>query len=180
MKKISILLLSVCLSLANISCQTETVNTDPNTTNNGGSDPGKYTEANNFSLVSDADQKINLADYKDNVVVLFFFGSGCASCKAISPTIQSTFVDAYKDKKVKVIGLDTWDGSLNAVKSFRTNASLTFPLLLNASGVAKTYGTTYDRIVIVDKSGNVQFKGTKLAKNDVADAKKVVDDYLSK
>lgn len=188
-----IYLLLAAISLAFISCEkpaeialdpianpgdTMGTNTQPkDTTMASTGNPGLSKD---FTLTSDTNLKVSLSDFKDNVVVLFFFGSGCPSCKAVSPNIQKTFVDDYANKKVQVIGLDTWDGNLNAVKSFRSNANLTFPLLLQASGVAKTFETTYDRILVVDKKGEVRFKGTQLARNDIANAKKAVDEYLAK
>lgn len=144
-------------------------------------EPAKDSEkAVSFTLVSDNEKSVKIEDFKDNVVVLFMFGNGCTSCKATAPSIESTFVTNYSGKKVQVIGLDTWDGNLASVRAFKSSSSLSFPLLLEASSVAKTLETTYDRIVIVDKKGVVRFKGLQLAKNDIESAKKVVDEYLAK
>ncbi len=166
-------------STTNTGTTTGTTSTTPGgTTGNAGTT--STVNSKNFTLTSDINIKVSLSDYKDNVVVLFFFGSGCTSCKAVSPEIQKTFVDNYANKKVQVIGLDTWDGNLSAVKSFKSSSNLTFPLLLEASGVAKTFETTYDRILVVDKKGEVKFKGTQLSRNDVSNAKKAVDELLAK
>jgi 2-keto-3-deoxy-galactonokinase len=50
--------------------------------------------------------------------------------------------------------------------------------LLNASAVATDYGTTYDRLVVIDKDGNVAFKGNRGAGNDVATVKEKVEEIL--
>ena len=169
-----------------ISCKVETETPvisptpTPPGTSTGNPTPPVTGNTLDFSLVSDTNLKVSLSDYKDKVVVLFFFGSGCSSCKAVSPDVQTTFVNNYDIAKVQVIGLDTWDGNLSAVQSFKTSSTLTFPLLLSASGVAKTFETTYDRLLVVDKKGVIRFKGAQLARNDIANAKKVVDEYLSK
>lgn len=173
------------MTLTNFSCKTESaapaVQT-PTTPSTGGvsQTPVVTEKAINFTLASDGSKDVTLEDYKTNVVILFFFGNGCTSCKATAPTVESTFVSSYAGKKVQVIGLDTWDGNLASVRAFKTASSLSFPLLLNASGVAKTLETTYDRIMVVDKNGFVRFKGTNLANGDIANAKKVVDEYLAK
>ena len=172
MNTIKITLLSFALSLL-LSCENiaesdvDPINTNSNSTStNSGNSSNNDNETNsgtttantkNFTLTSDVNMRVSLSDYKDNVVVLFFFGNGCSSCKAVSPEIQKTFVDNYANKKVQVIGLDTWDGNLNSVKSFKSSSNLTFPLLLEASGVAKTFETTYDRILVIDKKGEVKF-----------------------
>lgn len=181
------LVVAFSLSLIGLSCQVETA--VPNTPTNSGVTPpvnsgnptsGTIDNSVNFTLSSDINTKISLADYKDKVVVLFFFGNGCSSCKATSPSIQSNFVANYEGKNVQVLGLDTWDGNLASVQSFKKLSNLTFPLLLEASGVAKSFETSYDRLVIVDKKGIVRFKGTQLAGNDITNAKKVIDEYLIK
>jgi peroxiredoxin len=185
MKTNFFIILIMVITLTNFSCKTESVipavqapNTQPSGTVS--QTPVVNDKAINFTLTSDASKDVTLEDYKNNVVVLFFFGNGCPSCKATAPSIESTFVNNYAGKKVQVIGLDTWDGNLASVRAFKTASSLTFPLLLNASVVAKTLETTYDRILVVDKNGIVRFKGTNLANGDIANAQKVVDEYLGK
>lgn len=187
MKQTSFLILLLLISLGIFSCDTESINADvqaptptPPSVGNVDQTPIGNEMAINFTLISDLEKKVSLSDYKDKVVVLFLFGNGCSSCKATAPTVESTFVSDYVGKKVQVIGLDTWDGNLASVKAFKTTTSLTFPLLLEASSVAKSLGTTYDRIMVVDKKGIVRFKGTKLANGDISNAKKVVDEYLTK
>lgn len=190
---LSILFISLFLS----SCEVKNASPDdqssspstpisqtPNVTPDPNSPPVGTVEIKNdvvnFSLTSDANKKVNLADYRDNVVVLFFFGNGCSSCKAASPSIEKSFVKNYLGKKVQVIGLDTWDGNLASVESFKNTSSLSFPLLLEASSVAKTLETTYDRLMIIDKKGVVRFKGNQLARNDLSNAVKIVDEFLAK
>jgi peroxiredoxin len=164
----------------NNSGSSSTNNSGNSSANNSGTATGNTDKTKDFTLTSDTNLKVSLSDYKDNVVVLFFFGNGCSSCRAVSPEIQKTFVDNYTNKKVQVLGLDTWDGNINSVRSFKSSANLTFPLLLQASSVAKTFETTYDRILVLDKKGEVHFKGTQLARNDLANAKKAVDEILAK
>ena len=48
------------------------------------------------------------------------------------------------------LGLDVWDGNSSSVDAFETVTEVSFPLLLNASSVARDYETTYDRIVVID------------------------------
>jgi peroxiredoxin len=180
MKKIiSILSLLVVFS----SCEKETTTpaiVTPSTTPPVTTTPVVPESAADFTLTSDADAKVKLSEYKGKVVVLFFFGNGCSSCKATSPSIQSTFGTSYDSKKFQIIGLDTWDGNLASVQAFKKSSNLTFPLLLNASGVAKTFSTTYDRLMVIDKEGFIRFKGNQLAGNDLTNAKKSVDDYVNK
>lgn len=65
------------------------------------------------------------------------------------------------------MGLDQWNGNTSAVQGFKDATNVTFPLLKNASSVASSYGTTYDRLLIIDKEGKIHFKGTQLANKDI-------------
>jgi len=79
-----------------------------------------------------------------------------------------------------VVGLDQWNGNSASVQAFKTVTNVTFPLLLNASGVASDYKTTYDRIVVIDKAGKIAFTGKQSASSDMDAAKAKVTELLSK
>ena len=134
-----------------------------------------------FSLKDLNGNSVQLSDYKGKVVLLFFLGNSCPSCKAVAPGLESTFVKGYaNNSNFAILGLDAWDGDKTAVTAFKSSTSVTFPLLLEASDIASNYKVAYDRLVVVDKNGFVRFKGTQLASNDIGSAKTVVDTYLSK
>jgi peroxiredoxin len=134
-----------------------------------------------FTLKSLEGADVSLSSYKNKVVTLFFFGNNCSSCKAVAPSVQSTLVTPFaSNTSYAVLGLDQWNGNAASVQAFKTATSVTFPLLLNASGVAAEYKTTYDRIVIIDKAGSIAFSGNQLVSQDIAAAKAKVTELLSK
>jgi peroxiredoxin len=134
-----------------------------------------------FTLKSLEGADVSLSNYKNKVVTLFFFGNNCPSCKAVAPSVQSTLVTPFaSNTNYAVLGLDQWNGNTASVQAFKTATSVTFPLLLNASGVAAEYKTTYDRIVIIDKAGSIAFSGNQLVSQDLAAAKAKVTELLSK
>jgi len=53
-------------------------------------------------------------------------------------------------------------------------------LLLNASSIASDYKTTFDRIFVIDKAGNIAFNGTQSASSDIAAAKAKIMELLAK
>ena len=123
---------------------------------------------------------IKLSDYNDKVVVLFFLGHSCPSCKAVAASVEKELNTDYAGKtNYAILGLDTWDGNNSSMQSFKDVTGITFPLLLKASGVAKDYNTTYDRFVVINKSGNIVHNGTRLATNDLATVKSKVDELLA-
>jgi len=134
-----------------------------------------------FTLKSLDGADVSLSNYKNKVVTLFFFGNNCPSCKAVAPSVQSMLVTPFaSNANYEVLGLDQWNGNTAAVQAFKTATGVTFPLLLNASGVAADYKTTYDRIVIIDKAGKIAFSGNQLVSQDIAAAKAKVTELLSK
>jgi len=150
---------------------------EPGTPDNPGT-PGT-TMAAAFELKSLTGQTVKLSDFKDKVVVLFFFGNACPSCKAAAPSIQTMLQGTFgSNSSFALIGLDQWDGNAASVESFKTATGVTFPLLLMASSTAKAYSTTYDRLVVVDKSGNIVFSGKQLAGSDLGAVKSKVEMLL--
>lgn len=135
--------------------------------------------AADFSLRSLSGDTIRLSDQRDKVVVLFFFGFGCPHCKESAPRIQESLVAPYVSRTdYLLVGLDVWNGSPSAVESFRNTTGLSVPMLLNASGVGTVYGTTNDRLIVVDKAGYVRFKGNQAAYKDLEAAKQVVNELI--
>ncbi len=118
------------------------------------------TTAPGFTLKSIEGTNVSLSDFSNKVVVLFFFGNNCPSCKAVASNVQSMLVTPFAaSTDYMVLGLDQWDGNEASVMAFKTATNVTFPLLLNASGVATDYQTTFDRIIVIDKSGKIAFSG---------------------
>lgn len=139
------------------------------------------TTAPAFTLKSLDGANVSLSDFNNKVVVLFFFGNNCPSCKAAAPNVESMLVTPFaKSTDYMVLGLDQWDGNSAAVQTFKTTTKVSFPLLLNASDVAKDYGTTYDRIIVIDKMGKIAFMGKQSAASDIAAAKAKVMELTNK
>lgn len=142
-------------------------------------DPVVVGDAPDFTLNSLASGTVKLADHPGKAIVLFFFGNNCPSCKSAAPNIEAMLHSPFKGRSdYLILGLDTWNGNANSVQAFKTTTGVTFPLLLSASTVATSYGTTYDRLVIIDKDGNVAFKGTRGASSDIATVKEKVEEIL--
>jgi len=165
MKYLLPVLLSLFL-LTGCSDDSESPTTPSNPT--PGPTPSDLPDAPSFNLDTDTGQSMSLSDYKGDVLVIFFFGNNCPPCKGAAPKIESDLTQKFKDKvDFSIIGIDQWDGNKSSVESFRNTTEVTFPLGLKGSGVAKDYGTTYDRLVIVDKEGKLAFVGKTQSTNDL-------------
>jgi peroxiredoxin len=133
-----------------------------------------------FTLKSLDGADVSLSGFNNKVVVLFFFGNNCPSCKAAAPSVESMLADPFASSTdYMLLGLDQWDGNAASVQAFKSATNVTFPLLLNASGVAADYKTTFDRIVVIDKSGKIVFSGKQSAATDIAAAKAKVMELVN-
>jgi peroxiredoxin len=159
-----------------ISCSEETVLPEENRNDNKEEIEQPDLSSNTaptFTLKDTNGSDVSLSTYDGKVIVLFFLGSGCPSCRATAPKIQNQIANTYSSNEVAVLGLDQWDGNSAAVTNFKSVSQVTFPLLLNASDVARQYETTYDRLIVIDKNGNIHFKGDSLASQNLS---KVVEE----
>jgi len=138
------------------------------------------SKAPDFTLSTTVGDQVHLFDYKDKVIVLYFFGNNCPHCIAEGPAIESELINPYVNRNdIIVLGLDYWNGDPDLVRKFRQITGLTIPLLLDAGNVATNYKTTYNRIVIIDKSLNIVFSGTQSAVNDLPAVKEKLDMLLA-
>ncbi len=138
-------------------------------------------KAPDFKLVTLSGESYQLSDMKGKVVVLYFFlSTNCLSCLAAMPDIESDLVKPFENNKdVIVLALDVADGNANIIQYFKDFTGVTFPVLMNASEVANSYQTTFDRLVIIDKAGKIRYKGSRPVINETAAANQTINQYLN-
>jgi len=127
------------------------------------------------------DGKFTLSEHEGKVVAVFLFGNTCPYCIASGPSIESSLYQEFMDDpNFVMIGVDTWDGSSNetSVSGFRNSTGITFPLALKAGHVASTYGTTYDRLLVINAEGTLVHKGVAPTSSDLGNAIQVVENSL--
>jgi len=128
-------------------------------------------------------ETFNLADHEGKVVMVYFFGNTCPSCRAVGPTIESAIYQEYMDDEgnLVAVGIDTWNSSSNesSVNGFKNTTGITFPLAIKGGDVAVTYKTTYDRLMVIDRAGILVHKGIVLASNDIDNAIAAIKESLT-
>jgi len=138
--------------------------------------------APNFEVVLLGGDTFNLADHEGKVVMVYFFGNTCPSCRAIGPVIESDIYQEYMDDEgnLVAVGIDTWNSSSNesSVAGFKNTTGITFPLAIKGGDVAVTYKTTYDRLMVIDRAGNLVHKGLVLASNDIDNTIAAIEESL--
>lgn len=136
--------------------------------------------APDFSLTDTNGETFQLSAYQGKVITVFIFGYACPSCKAIAPDVQTKLADAYNENEnYLIVGVDAWNGSTAQVKNFVSSTNITFPALEMGSEMANSWGTTYDRIIVIDENGNMAFKGSGLASSHIDQAVNAVNESLN-
>ncbi|MFN3479675.1 MAG: TlpA family protein disulfide reductase [Thermodesulfovibrionales bacterium] len=91
------------------------------------SDTGKVAPV--FELKDLEGKKVSLTDFKGKVILLNFWATWCAPCKAEMPSLENLY-RSLKDKGLVVIGVSV-DNSEKTVHSFIEEKGITFPILLD-------------------------------------------------
>lgn len=153
-------------------------NNSGNKENNDDNDGSDIAPA--FTLDTYDGNEVSFANYKDKVLVISFFGSSCPPCISVGPDIEARLHQEFMAKSdFAIIGIDQWNGNAAAVERFEESAGVTFPLGLKGSGVANAYGTTYDRLVLVNQGGTIAFRGKRIAANDLDEVVNMVKRLLN-
>lgn len=83
-----------------------------------------------FELRDLEGKRVSLNDFKGKVIVLNFWATWCAPCRAEIPSLERLYT-GFKNKDFVVIGVSV-DNSEKAVKSFVRQVGITFPVLLDS------------------------------------------------
>jgi len=136
--------------------------------------------APDFTLYTIEKEDYTLSQLKGKVVVLYFFESkNCLSCLASMPDIEGQLVEPFRDlNNYLVLALDVSDGNDEVVRYFRTISGISFPVLKNASITASVFDTASDRIIVVDPTGRISFRGNRPVLNDIESALKAIQHDL--
>lgn len=124
---------------------------------------GKTAEPKNFTLPRlDKPGKLELASLKGKVVVLNFMASWCVPCGQEAPQIEKLW-QAYRNKGVLIVGVDTADDSSDA-RAFVRHHKLTYPIVRSLGySIWGPYGLTgVPETRVIDRKGRygpTQFHG---------------------
>ncbi|NOW95027.1 TlpA disulfide reductase family protein [Mucilaginibacter sp. SG564] len=124
-----------------------------------------------FRLKDQEGRLISLSDLKGKVVVLDFWATWCAPCKASFPGMQIA-IDKFKDNKdVVFLFVDTWESGTRFVEEaakFMKDNKFSFQVLFDEKGpdgrmskIRSLYGVDgVPTKFIIDKTGRIRFKVT--------------------
>ncbi len=129
--------------------------------------------ATNFTLTDNNGAKINLSDYKGQVVYLDFWASWCGPCKQSFPAMND-FQKKYGAQGFKVIAVNVDENKQDAVNFLKTTPAQFTVVYDSNQQVIKQYNVkSMPSSFLIDKQGNIleTHQGFKLEEVAELDAK---------
>lgn len=138
-----------------------------------------------FTLKSFDGKEVSLSDYKGKIVVLEWFNDECPYVRYHYDTVHTMveLANKYKAKNVVWLAINSTNHTTpQQNKDFAAKHNLPFPILDDRPGnVGRAYGATNTpHMFIIDKKGNIAYKGA-IDNNTSIDAnKKDVINYVDR
>jgi peroxiredoxin len=100
---------------------------------------------------------VRLADYKGKVVFLNIWATWCPPCREEMPSMENLYKE-LKGEDFEILAVSIDASEAKAVAPFMKEFRLSFPVLLDPKGTAKSlYGTTgVPESFIIDKKGRIE------------------------
>lgn len=105
-------------------------------------------------------EKTSISDLRGNVIMLQFTASWCSVCRKEMPHIENDIWKVYKDKGLKLYGIDRGE-SAEVTAAFAKKMAITYPLALDEDEsifqkfALKQSGVT--RNILVDRNGRIVY-----------------------
>lgn len=109
-----------------------------------------------FTLVNMEGERVSLADYRGQVVVLNFWATWCPPCREEKPTMERLY-QQFKDDGLVFLAINVEENGHQVVSEYLMNNSFSFPILLDGKAeVQGMYGVfRYPESYIIDRDGTV-------------------------
>jgi thiol-disulfide isomerase/thioredoxin len=122
-------------------------------------------EAPAFTLTDLDEKKISLADLKGKIVILDFWATWCAPCKASFPLMKKALEKYSDNNNVEFLFVNTWEKSgepgENASKYLKEN-KYPFHCIIDPDGkvTAQYEVTVIPTKIFIDKEGKIRYRST--------------------
>ncbi len=122
----------------------------------------ELTQAPDFELPTLEGETFRLSDHRGKVVLLNFWATWCAPCRAEIPDFIKLQQKLGEDQLL-IVGISLDEEGEEVVRPFVEKMGINYPVVIDDGSVARLYGGVYaiPTTVIVDPSGNIyrRFEG---------------------
>jgi cytochrome c biogenesis protein CcmG/thiol:disulfide interchange protein DsbE len=120
-----------------------------------------YPVAPDFTITDLFGNEISLSDYEGKVVLLNFWATWCAPCRAEIPDFIEIY-EKYRDKGLVILGISLDSGNENKIRNFVKEYKISYPVAKGALSLARKYesGRLIPETIIIDREGKIRHKHT--------------------
>jgi len=131
-------------------------------------------------LADENGKEYRLSEYKDNVIVMDFWGTWCKWCIKAMPKIQELH-EMYSANGLKIFGISCQEPHNADPKKFMESKGFTYQLLVQGDEVAKHYKVKgFPTLYIIDKQGKIVFSMVGYTDNMFDKLSKIIKEELEK
>lgn len=141
-------------------------------------------QVTDFELFDLEGRNVRISDYRDKVILLFFYATWCPYCSAEAPFLEKEMWQKLKDKGLQIITVDVKENK-ELVEKFVKRFGWTMPVLLDSDGaIAEKFGPYIEGVapdmsiinghIIIDKQQRIRsYDFLNVEKFDATDTIKV-------
>ena len=122
---------------------------------------GGPVPAPNFRLSDMEGRVVQLSDYKGKVVLLDFWATWCAPCRAEMPMLQALH-NQFRDRGFEVVGISVDDDPAEVVPDYIKQGGYNYTQLFSDEKVQEQYGPIrgIPTFFLIDRDGVIRKRGT--------------------
>ncbi len=151
---VMIVLLGIYMSVANAGPVFASV-TEPKKVTGDLVPVGSRVSAPNFALTDVDGRTITLSQYKGKVVLLDFWATTCGGCKIEIPWYVE-FDRKYRNKGLRLIGIDMYGESPGVVESFMAKAGMKYSVAIGTDALGDKFGVKEMPLtLLIDRNGKI-------------------------